>query len=194
MFLVDFFWGMLESLGLANKSGKLVFLGLDNAGKTTLLHMLREGRMAQHVPTLHPSSEAIVVGNINFKTFDLGGHRQARRVWKNYFPAVNAIVFLVDCTDRERFDESREELASLLTDEQISDVPIVVLGNKIDVIGAAGEDELRTALGLHGQTTGKGKTPPARKDLSSRPLELFMVSVLKQQGYGAGFRWLATYL
>ena len=106
---------------------------------------------------------------------------------------MNAIVFLIDCTDRERFDESRDELNSLLSDEQIADVPILVLGNKIDVPGAAGEDELRTVLGLHGRTTGK-IDPPSRKELASRPLELFMVSVLKQQGYGKGFRWLSSYL
>ncbi|KAF3821555.1 hypothetical protein GH733_009597 [Mirounga leonina] len=155
---------------LYKKTGKLVFLGLDNAGKTTLLHMLKDDRLGQHVPTLHPT----------------------RRVWKNYLPAINGIVFLVDCADHERLLESKEELDSLMTDETIANVPILILGNKIDRPEAISEERLREMFGLYGQTTGKGSV--SLKELNARPLEVFMCSVLKRQGYGEGFRWMAQYI
>lgn len=79
----------------------------------------------------------------------------ARRVWKDYFPAVDAIVFLVDASDRGRFIEGKTELDSLLTDEQLSNCPVLILGNKIDRPDAASEDELRNFFALYGHTTGK---------------------------------------
>ncbi|KAI3384343.1 hypothetical protein SNEBB_001586 [Seison nebaliae] len=182
----------LFDLGLWNKSGKLVFLGLDNAGKTTLLRMLRDGKISQPVPTFQPTSEELKLGNIKFTTYDLGGHKQVRKVWKNYFPVVDAIVFLVDISDRSRIIEARSELQSLISDEQVSQCPILVLGNKMDEPTAISEMELKYYLGLLGTCTGKENV--LRTELASRPVELYLCSIYNQEGYGEGFRWLSEFL
>jgi len=192
MFLFNWIFDALGFLGLNNKNAKILFLGLDNAGKTTLLHMLKNDRIAQSVPTLHPHSEELIIKGINFKTYDLGGHETARRIWKDYFATVDGIIFLVDAADRTRFQEAQEELQGLLSEQSLQNVPFVVLGNKIDIPVAASEDELRNALGLYSHTTYGRETK--KNDSGVRPVELFMVSIVKRMGYAEAFQWLSQFL
>lgn len=174
-FVWDWFYGILASLGLYHKNAKILFLGLDNAGKTTLLRMLKDNRAVSAEPTLHPNSEELIVGQLKLKAFDLGGHETARRLWQDYTTTVDAVVFLVDAIDRQRFPEAKRELDGLLSSDELRGIPFLVLGNKIDMPGAASEDELRFALGLQ-ETFGKDTNNHFDERCVACPIEIFMCS------------------
>ncbi|CAM4759641.1 unnamed protein product [Rotaria magnacalcarata] len=195
---------MKKDLRLQNKIGELAIVGLDNAGKTTLLHTLKDDQVAQHTSTLYPTSEELIMGNIKFTTFDLGGgHAQgnmaidyfdlsiffliAGSVWKDYFPAVDSIVFLVDATDRRSFAKAKAELDSLLTDEHIAGSPIVILGTKSDLPEAVTEEKLRQVLDIFSSTVDS-------TNVNDRPMELFMCNLKEQASFGCAFRWLGRFL
>lgn len=180
---LDWVWSLLGWLGLFRRSGRVLLLGLDNAGKTTLLHMLRDDHVATHLPTQRATKEEIQLFNTSLECYDLGGHEEARVIWRDYYVSANAIIFVVDATAPRRFDEACCELNSILTCEALRAVPIVVLANKVDLVQAVSEQTFRERLGLV-QTTGKsGRT-------LLRPIEVFMCSITGRFGYQPALQWL----
>ena len=98
----------------------------------------------------------MVIGNIRFNSYDLGGHAQARKTWREYAGSVNGIVFMVDAADQDRLEEAKTELESLLVMPELKDIPVVVFGNKVDKNGALKEEEFREVMNLPFHLT-KGK-------------------------------------
>jgi len=191
--ILAWFSDILKWLGILYKEGSLVFVGLDNAGKTTLLGILSTGHLRQAAPTQYPTCEELVINKIKLSCHDVGGHLEARRIWRDYFPSVNAIVFLVDATDQERLEEAKLELNGILTNPMVSDRPLLILGNKIDKRNVLSEEQLRVALCLT-ETTGKNTTLKEIEKLNRRPVELFMCSVVERTGFKEGFLWLSQYI
>jgi len=192
MFLFDWFFSLLRSLGLWGKTGKVLLLGCDNAGKTTLLHLLKTEKIGIFVPTRNPTSEVIRIANLTITAHDLGGHKAARRLWASYFPDASAIVYMIDVADKKRIEETREELNKIVMDQRLAGVPVLVLGNKVDKKESAlSEEQLKYALGLEGACTGKDGRP--KSEINARPLEIFMCSVTSRFGFADGFKWLANY-
>ena len=188
---MSYLWGYMKGmvntvlgyLGLYNKKANIVFLGLDNAGKSALLHVLKTDRVTQTRPTIHPHSEELKMGNLVLNTYDLGGHETARKIWKDYFPAVNAILFLVDSVDVNRFPEAYKELNDILETPELVNIPIAILGNKIDMAGAVSLEELKAAL-HYDELMAK----------ENRPMEVFMTSVTKKIGFSAALEWISSKL
>ena len=189
--VIGFFKDMLYKLGLWKKNAQIVFLGLDNAGKSTLISVLKSGRVTQLDPTKHAHFEELRVGNVVIRAFDLGGHAAMRKIWRQYYPQIDAVVYLVDCSDVARFEESKAELHKILESEEIKSIPVLVLGNKIDKSGAVSEEELRSALGLS-MPASFGVQELER--VAGKPVKLCMCAVVKKSGYTDGFKWLTQML
>ena len=193
MFIYNFFRSGLEWLGFFQKSANIIFLGLDNAGKTTMLYMLQSDKFTQTDSTIHPHQAEVTIGNIKFNSYDLGGHIQARKTWREYAGTVDGVIFMVDAADIQRLPEAKEELESLLNMPELKDTPVVVFGNKVDKKEALKEEEFRDAMGLPYHMT-KGKDPNQQNPGATATIEVFMCSVMKRTGYSNGFEWLSGYL
>ena len=183
---------MLVWVGFYNKSATLLFVGLDNAGKTTLMRVMAQDRVAVHEPTQRPTHETFVLGNLTCEAIDMGGHDAVRSLWTEYAVQADGIVFLVDAADAARFEEARIELNKLLANEAMAALPVLVLGNKVDVVSAVSEATLRHEL-LLGNTTGKNATA-ADVAPGTRVIELFMCSVVKRANLIEAIEWLTRFL
>eukprot|EP00164_Ancoracysta_twista_P001621 GFYU01002127.1.p1 GENE.GFYU01002127.1~~GFYU01002127.1.p1 ORF type:complete len:178 (+),score=23.47 GFYU01002127.1:138-671(+) len=128
---------------------KIVFVGLNNAGKTTTLYKLHLGEVVVTQPTIGSNVEEITHRNIKFQAWDLGGQQATRPSWSTYYVNAHAVCMVVDSTDRERIGQTKEELFSLLSHDDLRSAVLVVFANKQDLKGAMTPAEITDALNLH---------------------------------------------
>eukprot|EP00741_Cyanophora_paradoxa_P011232 tig00020554_g10851.t2 len=139
-----------------SKGARIAFFGLDGSGKTWICHRI-QGRSTNTGPTQCPHVEEFKVGRVAFRAYDLSGMYGARRVWRDYFPALDGVVFVVDAADADRAPEAAEELQKLLSCEELAGLPVLVLGNKAEAPGAMPAPALRAALRLDSQEARAGR-------------------------------------
>ena len=131
----------------------IVLLGLDESGKTTVLYRLKLDEFINAVPTVSFNTEKVTprygkAKGIRMKIWDAGGSEKLRPLWKSYTRAAEGIVFVVDSSDSERFEEARSELLRVARYQESHGIPVLVIANKQDLREAVNVDELGDTLGL----------------------------------------------
>jgi len=127
---------------------RILMLGLDAAGKTTVLYKLKLGEVVTTIPTVGFNVESVEYNNISFTVWDIGGQDKIRRLWRYYFQGTQGLVFVVDGSDRDRVEDAREELMKVLGEDEMRDAALLVLANKQDLPNAMPAAELTEKLGL----------------------------------------------
>ncbi|KAF1986445.1 ARF/SAR superfamily [Aulographum hederae CBS 113979] len=138
---------MLEKI-FGNKEMRLLMLGLDAAGKTTILYNLKLEQDVTTIPTVGFNVETVTYKNTKFNVWDVGGQDKIRPLWRHYFSGTQGLVFVVDSNDRDRMEEAQIELKRIIQDREMKDALLLVFANKQDVPGAMRPDELSRKLKL----------------------------------------------
>ncbi|NWX18135.1 ARF5 factor, partial [Aegotheles bennettii] len=126
----------------------LAAVGLDAAGKTTILYKLKLGEIVTTIPTIGFNVETVEYKNICFTVWDVGGQDKIRPLWRHYFQNTQGLIFVVDSNDRERVQESADELQKMLQEDELRDAVLLVFANKQDMPNAMAVSELTDKLGL----------------------------------------------
>jgi len=159
------------------KDIRILILGLDNAGKTTLLYRLKIGEVVTTIPTIGFNVESVQYNNLNFDVWDLGGQTSIRPYWRSYYANTAAVVFVIDSTDIERLEIAADELKSMLSEDELKDAALLVFANKQDQPGAQGAGEISEALKLG--------------ELRDRNWSIVACSVIDGKGINEGMDWLS---
>lgn len=136
---------------------KIVMVGLDAAGKTTVLYQLKLQEVLMTIPTIGFNVETVEYRNIRFTVWDIGGQDKIRSLWKHYFLGAHGVIFVLDSSDRKRVQEAREELWNMLRDTELEQAACLILANKQDLPEAMSCKEVTEELQLHELRSHRGR-------------------------------------
>ncbi|CAH8511543.1 unnamed protein product [Schistosoma mattheei] len=155
---------------------RILLLGLDNAGKTTLLKHLASEDITQTTPTQGFNIKSVQSQGFKLNVWDIGGQRKIRPYWKNYFENTDILIYVIDSSDKKRFEETGEELLELLSEDKLAGVPLIVFANKQDLLTAEPANRISDGLGL--------------LTIRDRPWQIQGCSAITGNGVQEGIEWV----
>jgi len=139
---------ILKKLKEKEREVRLLMLGLDNAGKTTILKKFNGEDINEIAPTLGFNIKTLDHRGFKLNIWDVGGQKSLRSYWRNYFESTDGLIWVVDSADRRRLQDCMKELHSLLQEERLLGATLLVFANKQDLPGALSMEEIAAALEL----------------------------------------------
>ncbi len=133
---------------VGEKDCRIVILGLDAAGKTSLLYKLKLDEDVCTIPTLGFNVESIQYKKVKMECWDIGGQDRLRPLWMHYYKNSDAVIFVVDSNDTDRMQEAKDVLASVMNDKELENVLLLVYANKQDLPNAKTSTDMIPLLGL----------------------------------------------
>ncbi|EYE94731.1 uncharacterized protein ASPGLDRAFT_24505 [Aspergillus glaucus CBS 516.65] len=131
------------------KEMRILMLGLDAAGKTTILYKLKlTNQDVTTIPTVGFNVESVTYKNVKFNVWDVGGQDKIRPLWRHYYSGTQGLIFVVDSSDTARMEEARSELHKIINDREMKDALLLVFANKQDIQGHLNPEEVINALQL----------------------------------------------
>lgn len=157
---------------------ELTILGLQNAGKTTLVNLISTGDFTDdRIPTVGFNMRRVQKGGVTLKMWDLGGQARFRTMWERYCRGVSAVVFVIDAADYDRFDTARLELQDILSRRALDGIPVLVLANKSDLPGAVKDvDEIINTFGL--------------REINNHEVSVYSISAKNRVNIDVTLQWL----
>ncbi|KUF97230.1 JmjC domain-containing protein 4 [Phytophthora nicotianae] len=117
------------------KEMRILMVGLDAAGKTTILYKLKLGEVVTTIPTIGFNVETVEYKNISFTVWDVGGQDKIRPLWRHYYQNTQGLIFVVDSNDRDRVDAARDELHRMLNEDELRDSVLLVDDGQVGLHG-----------------------------------------------------------
>lgn len=158
---------------------KVLIIGLDAAGKTTILYVSKLGEVVTTIPTIGFNVETVTYGNLNILTWDVGGRDKIRPLWRHYFTDTTGMIFVIDSNDRERMGEARDELHRMTNEDELKSLPVLIFANKQDLPNAMSLDEIKEKLNL------------SKLDETKTKWHIQPCIATQNEGIKEGFLWLA---
>jgi len=166
---------LLRGLKKSETEVRILMLGLDNSGKTSILKRLSDEDISTIMPTQGFNIKSLLHEGFKLNVWDIGGQKTIRPYWKNYFENTDALIYVVDSSDRRRLEEASDELQALLEEDKLGGIPVLIFANKQDLISATPADEIVESMDL--------------MDVKDRTWQIQACSAKNGTGLEEGMKW-----